>query len=432
MRVLVLGGYGFIGLAIAQRLHAAGHAVIGLGRSIETGRRLFPTIRWISVDIAAMQTPEHWQPYLEKIDVVINAAGALQDSPRENLARVHGTSIIALVKACEGSKDLRFIQISAPGATTTATTEFMRSKARADAAIKKSTIDWVILRPGLVIGPNAYGGSALIRLLAAFPVVLLIAFPNQRIQTVALSDVTRIVLLAALGRLPRRLDVDLLEVEPHSLRNIVERFRAWLGVPPARAVIAVPDWAVGVAAWIAHLLGYLGWRSPMRSTAMRAIKDEVLGDPSAIRAIDGSDLLSLDKTLEAMPATIQDRWFARLYLSMPAMVAVLSAFWLLSGIVAMLDVSGASAVIPEGKFPERMAPVLVVGGAIFDILLGAAILYRPLARHACLGMAFVSLLYVVSGTILSPELWLDPLGPLIKVFPEIVLALATWSVLEER
>ena len=38
MRVLVLGGYGLIGLEISKRLFRAGHTVVGLGRSRQQGR----------------------------------------------------------------------------------------------------------------------------------------------------------------------------------------------------------------------------------------------------------------------------------------------------------------------------------------------------------------------------------------------------------
>ena len=58
MRVLVLGGYGFIGLDASRRLLEAGHEVVALGRSIERGRRALPGAAWLSADIATLDTPE--------------------------------------------------------------------------------------------------------------------------------------------------------------------------------------------------------------------------------------------------------------------------------------------------------------------------------------------------------------------------------------
>ncbi len=79
-----------------------------------------------------------------------------------------------------------------------------------------------------------------------------------------------------------------------------------------------------------------------------------------------------------------------------------------------------------------MAKLLVLSGIAVDILLGAAILFRPTARLACIGMIGTSILYLVAGTVLTPALWLDPLGPFVKVLPATLLAAVTWAVLEER
>jgi hypothetical protein len=40
--------------------------------------------------------------------------------------------------------------------------------------------------------------------------------------------------------------------------------------------------------------------------------------------------------------------------------------------------------------------------------------------------------YLVSATFAEPELWADPLGPLVKVLPSILLTLATLAILDER
>lgn len=432
MRVLVLGAYGFIGLATARSLHAAGHEVTGLGRSATTGPKLFPAIRWMSTDIARLATPADWQPLLADIDVVVNAAGALQDGARDDLERIHHTAIAALVAACEARGGIRLVQISAPGANEVAATAFMRSKARGDAAVKRSTLRWVVLRPGLVLGPNAYGGSALLRMLAALPLVNVLAMPDKRIQTVALDDVTQVVRDAVEGRLPDHTDLDLVEANAHRLEEVVDQLRRWLGLPAPWATIVVPNWCLRVVTGIADALGLPGWRSPLRATAMRSIDNEVIGDAAPLRLLRGADLKSLAQTLDVMPATIQERWFARLYLLMPLMVATLCVFWLASGAIALLDVARAAAVLPQESVPRNLANTLVIGGALVDIALGLAILVRPLARRACLGMVATSFAYLLAGTLLTPGLWLDPLGPLVKVLPATLLALIAMAVMEER
>lgn len=67
-----------------------------------------------------------------------------------------------------------------------------------------------------------------------------------------------------------------------------------------------------------------------------------------------------------------------------------------------------------------------------DLALGLALLVRRSARGACLGMAAVSLAYLAGATLLAPDLWADPLGPLVKVLPALTLAVATTAMLDRR
>lgn len=432
MRVLILGGYGLIGLAIARALHDEGHEVTGLGRSPDIGQRLFPVIRWIHGDLASLGTAARWKPLLAGFDAVVNAAGTLQDGLRESVERTHHIAIAALAAACAETPTVRLIQISAAGASSDAPTEFMRSKARADEAIAASAIHWVILRPGLVIGPSAYGGSALIRAIAAFPIVVPIAFPGKRIQSVALSDLVRVVLEAVEGLIPANTVVDVVEDEPHTLREIIEGARQWLGFRRPLAIVRMPRWIVAIASIGADALGFLGWRSPLRSTAIRSIEHEVLGDAAPLRRIRGKSVAPLESILAGIPAGIQERWFARAYLLMPVMVATLSLFWIVSGVIGLLDIHRSVATIPASILGTRIPTSLVLGGSVLDIALGIVMLYRPLARLACAGMIATSLAYLLAGSVITPSLWLDPLGPFVKVLPAAVLALATLALLEER
>jgi uncharacterized protein YbjT (DUF2867 family) len=426
---LILGGYGFIGREVANRLVASRHEVVILGRNVATAQRLLPDASWIEADLTDRQPENVWQDRLEDIDAVVNASGALQGGARDNLEAVHHQAVSILVHACETHSVNTFVQISSVGARFDANTEFMRSKARGDACVSSSSLSWFIVRPGLVIGPNAYGGTALIRMLASFPLVQPLALGDARIQTVSVRDLSSVVLDAIEGRLPSHQAFDLVEESPHSLREVVSEFRRWLGFGKAGIEVGVPRFLLTGIAKCADALGYLGWRSPLRTTTLQVLAEGVLGDPSGFAQIDSRSLSGLRQTLRDLPSTLQERWFARLNLAMPATIAVLALFWMLTGLIALLNLDESIRMSGLNEVAGRFA---VVSGAVVDMTLGAAILYRPWSRVACWGMGTATLIYIVVGSALRPDLWADPLGPLLKTVPILILVLIASVLIEDR
>ena len=117
---------------------------------------------------------------------------------------------------------------------------------------------------------------------------------------------------------------------------------------------------------------------------------------------------------------------------MPLAVATLSLFWIVSGLTGLAKSRAAQALLTDRGVSESFAGIVVIGGSGVDLLLGMAILVRPWARNACLAMVAVAVVYLAGGTVFATDLWFDPLGPLVKVLPAIVLALTACALLDER
>lgn len=430
MKIAVLGGYGLIGSACIRALKRDANTVVGVGRSASQGQRCDPSIKWITLDIARTTALE-WKAALKEIDVVVNASGILQDGPGNSLTAIHETAIANIVEGL-GNTKTRFIQISAAGVSETASTAFFRSKARGDQILIASEIDWVILRPTVVLSPQAYGGTAFLRACAAFPIVTPQTLENSPMQTVSVTDVADAVALAASGKIPTRMIADLTEATSHTLQETLETIRKWQGFKPWRFGIRIPYPLIRLTGKCADALGWLGWRIPLRSTALTVLEEGVTGDPTTWINAGGTPCKSLTETLSDIPATTQERWFARLFLMLPIAVATLAIFWLLTGVIALITRDQAITLLLDYNFPEPLATLTVIGGSFIDIALGAAILIRRFARRAAIGMALVSIAYLIGGTFGAPDLWLDPIGPLLKILPSITLALFTAAILDER
>ena len=104
-------------------------------------------------------------------------------------------------------------------------------------------LDWIILRPSVVVGRPACGGSALFHGLAALPV--LPVTPNTGLlQVVQLDDVADTVLFFLSPGTPARLTLELAGPEQLPFTEVVRKYRRWLGWSEPR-IVHLPAWVAG-------------------------------------------------------------------------------------------------------------------------------------------------------------------------------------------
>lgn len=188
MRVIVLGGSGFIGRHTAAALQARGHAVvIGTRNPKRTLEKLPPSLRDCELretHFESLTTRYVWQPLLQDVDAVVNAVGILRERGSETYDRVHNMAPAALGEAC-ARLGLRLVHVSALGLRTEARSRFLRSKRIAESKIMASGADYSIVRPALLDGAGGFGAEWL-RRVARFPVHL---YPSDARGRLAPLDV---------------------------------------------------------------------------------------------------------------------------------------------------------------------------------------------------------------------------------------------------
>lgn len=426
MRVLVAGAYGLIGGACLARLHAAGHEVVAAGRDIAGARRRLPYAQWVAADFSKFASAEAWLPLLRGIDAVVNCVGVLQDGLRDDVQRVQLDGTKALFDGCVRAGVKRVIHISAIGAEPDGPSAFSRSKAGAEAYLKECALDWVILRPALVLGPAVYGGTAMLRGIAAFPGVVPIVHADARIQVIGLDDLTETIARALVPDAPARIVWEVTHPQVHRLANIVTAIRAWLGFRPRR-VVALPGAIAKVVALSADALGWLGWRSPARSTSLAQLTAGVVGDPARWMAETGITPKSLDQILATQPASVQDRWFARLYLLKPLAILGLAVAAIGPSAVSLASVLGPRII--GGSLGVFAAAVV---WRVVYLLAGLGLLVRPATRCALFVLLALTLLQLTG-------LWGSPSISLLWSFntatfgiPMLLAVLFTLGILDDR
>ncbi|MGI6852739.1 SDR family oxidoreductase [Mesorhizobium sp. 1B3] len=427
MRVLVVGATGLIGSAVCARLRADGHEVVGVARS----RSAMQSVdRAITLDIAKATSPEEWEGHLDGVNAVVNCAGVFQQGLVESPKGVHVAGIAALFRACENRGIRRVIHFSAIGVDRGAVSEFSRTKLAGDEVLTASGLDWVILRPSVVLGRSAFGASALIRGLASLPFLPVMPATGP-LQVVMMDDVVETVVFYLNPEAPSRTILELAGPRKITFEDVVATYRHWLGWAPARRAL-LPRWVADLAYWSGDVAGWLGWRPPVRSTAKREMARGAVGDPNPWQASTGLHPRDLSATLEREPSSVQERWFSKLYFLKPVIFIVFALFWIATGLISLGPGFDIGVGLMQRAGTGSLAAPGVIAGALADIAIGLAILYRPTARAGLHAALAISLFYLVAGSILVPELWKEPLGPMMKIWPIMALNLVALAILEER
>ncbi|MDQ8729312.1 SDR family oxidoreductase [Bradyrhizobium sp. LHD-71] len=423
MKVLVLGGTGLIGSAITARLSARGHTVIIASRHPPA-----TVPDRLAVDLAKADEA-FWLAHLKGVDAVVNCAGLLQDAPGESTAAVHHTGITSLFKACETLRVGKVIHFSAMGVNRATPSNFSKSKRAGDEALVRLDLDWVILRPSLVMGRAAYGGSALMRGLAALPICPVMP-ANAPLQVIWLEDVVAAVEHFLSPDAAGKQIVELAGPDTFSFEDVVATLRKWMRWPAA-STIRLPAGLAKLTYWAGDLISLLGWRPPVRSTAQKEMTRGAVVDPTAVQM--PLTATPLRQALAREPASVQERWFARMYFVKPLIFAVLALFWISTALVSLgPGWDHGIGLMREGGVEGTAATLTVIAGALADLCIGLAIAYRPTSRLGLYAAIVISFAYAIIGTILVPRLWADPLGPMLKIWPIIVLHLVALAIREDR
>ena len=433
-KILVLGASGLIGRFVTDDLRLRGFDVVGVARTLPVSQRGGPNdleLPVMGMDASALASllREH------AIDVVVNCLGVLQDGPGSDTAAVHRDFVARLLRAvAECGRAVRLVHISIPGTDATDRTAFATTKREAERLIAASGIPYAILRPGFVVAPAAYGGSAMLRALAAVPIDLPAVERMTQFQPVAVADIAATVAWLAVRDAAEAPAVtwELMQPEAITLGGVIEEFRRAFGTQEW-VRLTLPSFLLDLGSRLGDLASWLGWMPPMRSTAVAELRRGVTGDPGAWMAATGITPQSIGQMVGTRTATIQDKWFARLFLVKALVIASLVLFWLVSGFIALvISYDAAANILRTHHFPAALVDPVTTGTSLMDMSIGVLIAFRRTCAFGLVAGILASLGYMAGAALLTPDLWIEPLGALVKTGPAIVLMLVALLTLDNR
>jgi uncharacterized protein YbjT (DUF2867 family) len=227
--ILVVGGSGFVGRQIVNRLAAAGHGV-----TVPTRRRgnaqhliVLPTVEVVETDV---YRERELARLADGASAVVNLVGILNETGGQTFVRGHVDLAKIVVAACKASGVRRLVHMSALNADPGGPSRYLRTKGEAEAVVAASGLDWTIFEPSVIFGREDRFLNLFARLLRIAPVIPL-AGANARFQPVYVGDVGECFV--------RALDLDatigrrypLCGPNVYTLRELVAYVGAIIGAP---------------------------------------------------------------------------------------------------------------------------------------------------------------------------------------------------------
>ncbi|MGC4024254.1 MAG: NAD(P)H-binding protein [Mesorhizobium sp.] len=234
--IAILGASGLIGQAVATHLIDEGFSVVAIARTFTPAQRELFGDRAKQSPIVALDDRSLSALLQENAaTIVVNCIGMLQDSTLRGATEdAHSGFVKRLVTSIANSgKPSLLVHVSIPGRAEDDRTSFSTTKREAESIIAASGLPYVILRPGFVVAPAAFGGSALIRALAALPFGLPQAIASRPFAATDVDDIGRTVSAIATrwtsGDRDWRATWDVMERRGGTVGEVIQSFRRHFG-----------------------------------------------------------------------------------------------------------------------------------------------------------------------------------------------------------
>jgi len=245
MNMFVTGGTGFVGRRLLAGL-PCGTKAWSLARSapVRASSGVEPVIGDLS-------DPAAYAAVLRRVDLVLHLAARTGKASTADFFAVNAEGTRTLLDACRAAGTPKFVFVSSIAATyaDTTTYPYARSKQLAEQAVRESGLNYLIVRPTIVLGTGSPIGSRLAGL-ARLPVMPVFGDGHVQVQPVCVDDVAAFLLSIVAHRALPDAAVDLGGPEVMSFEELLRRFRlALLGRRgpvihlPVRGAMRFLSWA---------------------------------------------------------------------------------------------------------------------------------------------------------------------------------------------
>jgi NADH dehydrogenase len=188
MKIFIAGGTGFVGGHVIRELLNRGHELRLLAHRRGGADR--PGIETVEGDVTRLESFVH---AAEGCDAVINLVGIIREFPSRGITfeHLHEQATANMLVATAKAGVRRYLQMSALGTRADAVSNYHKTKFMAEELVQASCLQWTIMRPSLIFGPEDAFVNMLADKLRMAPLMPVFGDGLYRIQPIHADDVAR-------------------------------------------------------------------------------------------------------------------------------------------------------------------------------------------------------------------------------------------------
>lgn len=247
--VTVFGGSGFVGRYVVREIARTGARVRVAVRRPNEAHFLKPMgdVGQVVPIQANIRNEASVARALQGADAVVNLVGILNETSRQSFDAVHNRGAARIAECAAKAGITNFVQMSALGADPDSTSEYARSKAAGEAAVKAQIPTAVAIRPSVVFGPED-GFFNRFASMARFTPALPLVGDDVKFQPVYVDDVADAIVKALCDPACAGKTYELGGPKAYTFRETLELMMSVTG--QQRALIQMPFGLARMQGWV--------------------------------------------------------------------------------------------------------------------------------------------------------------------------------------
>ncbi len=278
-----------MGTYVVNELLRRKHEVTVLARSPETTHNRYN--HPVSAAVGNVLDPASVRRAAEGREAVVHVVGIISEEGEQTFDRMHREAAENVVRAARDAGARRFLHTSAMGSSEDSPSEYGRTKAAGEKAVRESGLDWTVFRPSIIFGPGDGFVSLLAGIVRRNPGFIPVIGPGTtRFMPVSVHDVARV--FADSLEKPETVG-EAFEVggpETFTLNEIYREIAIAVG-KPRKPLLHQPLWWGRFLAGRFEAMARRGWidSPPLTRDQLRSLSRDNTADVSRTVAVFGGD-----------------------------------------------------------------------------------------------------------------------------------------------